>query len=56
MKQREIRHLTKTTIDIVFADFNCESNVIETTITDYCSIIVRTGKNLKNDRNSNREK
>ena len=48
--------LTKTTFDIVFADFNCESNVFETTTTDHCSTIVQTNKNLKNDTNSNREK
>ena len=48
--------LTKSTIDIAFADINCESNAIKTTITDYCGIIVRTNKNLKNDTNSNRVK
>ena len=32
--------LSKSTLGIVFADFNCEINVTETTITDFCSIIV----------------
>ena len=48
--------VTKTVIDICFADFNCKSNVVKTTITDHCSIIVQTVENLKNDTNSNREK
>ena len=46
--------LSKSTIDIVFADFNRESNVLETNIRDRCSIIVRAKKNIKIDRNSNR--
>ena len=41
-------------IDIVFADFEGESNVVETTITYLCSIIVRTNEILKKDTNSNR--
>ena len=46
--------LSKSTTDIVFADFNCESNVLETNVGDHCCIIVRSKKNLKIDTNSNR--
>ena len=45
----------KTTIDVVFADYKFETNVIETTITDLCFIIIRTYINLKNDTNSKKE-
>ena len=43
-------------MNVVFADFNCKTNVIETTITDLCSIIVRKNIILKKDTNSKKEK
>ena len=48
--------LIKSTIDIVYAYFNCVSNIVETTIADHCSITMRTKKNPKNNTNLNRVK
>ena len=42
--------LSKTTIEVSFAYFNCETNVKETTITNHCSIMAQTNAVLKNEK------